>query len=207
MHKVLLLLGMLLDGPLYGYQLHQIIRAHGELYADLKKANLYYLLERLAGDGYLEVNVEPGTRGARGERLIYTITEKGRTHFYTLLRETLLSYELVHIGIETAVVFLSYLTPEEAVTLLQKRREAVQAKRAQVIADAGYTEQSSPLVVIAGDHLISLIDAELAWIDRSLAYLQKSDWTDQKPSSSSAGSPQHAGKPTCPGNQHAETHF
>jgi len=203
MHKVLLLLGMLLDGPLYGYQLHQIIRAHGELYADLKKANLYYLLERLAGDGYLEVNVEPGTRGARGERLIYIITAKGRAHFYTLLRETLQSYELVHKGIETAVVFLSYLTPEEGVTLLRKRREAVQAKRAQVVAGGVDTEQSSPLVVIASDHLISLIDAELAWIDRSLAYLQTIDWADQQQSSPSAGPSQHGGKPTCPGTQHA----
>ena len=149
------------------------------------------------------MNVEPGTRGARGERLIYSITEKGRTHFYTLLREILLSYELVHIGIETAVVFLSYLTPEEGVTLLQKRREAVQAKRAQLVADGGDTEQSSPLVVIASDHLISLIDAELAWIDRSLAYLQTIDWADQQRSSPSAGPSQHGGKPTCPGTQHA----
>src|SRR5215472_8643511 len=108
MHKVLLLLGLLLDGPLYGYQLHLIVRAHGELYADLKKANLYYLLERLAKDGFLEMEVEPGAKGARGERLIYTITEAGRTRFHILLRETLLSYELAHTGIETAVVFLSY---------------------------------------------------------------------------------------------------
>ena len=40
MHKVLLLLGLLLQGPRYGYELHQIVRAHGELYADLKKSNL-----------------------------------------------------------------------------------------------------------------------------------------------------------------------
>jgi DNA-binding PadR family transcriptional regulator len=67
MHKVLLLLGMLLGGPLYGYQLHQIVRAHGELYADLKKANLYYLLERLAKEGYLETEVETSARGFWGQ--------------------------------------------------------------------------------------------------------------------------------------------
>lgn len=203
MHKVLLLLGMLLDGPLYGYQLHQIVRAHGELYADLKKANLYYLLERLAKDGYLEMEVEAGTRGARGERLIYTITEAGRAHFYQVLRETLLHYELVHTGIETAVVFLSYLSREEGLALLKERRQTMQAKRVQVATDVGQPEKNAPLVVIAGDHLLTLIDAELAWIDRSLDYLQRVGWTDQESASSSSEQSQHSVKRTCPGNQNA----
>jgi len=89
MHKILLILGLLHHGPLHGYELHRIIRAHGELYADLKKANLYYLLDRLAADGYLHVDVEPGARGARGERLVYTLTDAGRDRFDTLLREAL----------------------------------------------------------------------------------------------------------------------
>lgn len=201
MHKVLLLLGMLLNGPLYGYQLHQIVRAHGELYADLKKANLYYLLDRLAKDGYLEVEVETGTRGIRGERLTYTITAEGRAHFYQLLRETLLQYQPVHTGVETAVVFLSYLAPVEGIALLKERRQSIQEKRAQVVADVGQPEKNPPLVVIAGDHLISLIDAELAWIDRSLDYLEKVGWATQPASSSPSEPSQHSAKGTCPGEQ------
>jgi DNA-binding PadR family transcriptional regulator len=200
MHKVLLLLGMLLDGPLYGYQLHQIIRAHGELYADLKKANLYYLLDRLAKDGYLEVEVEAGTRGARGERLVYAITAEGRSHFHQLLRETLLQYEPVHTGIGTAVVFLAHLAPDEGIALLKERRQAIQEKRVQVVADVGRPEKNPPLVVIAGDHLVSLIDTELAWIDRSLEYLQKVGWTNRPAASPSSEPSQHSIKGICPGN-------
>ena len=81
MHKILLLLGLLLRRPLHGYELHRIVRAHGELYADLKKGNLYYLLDRLAAEGYLKVQAEPGTRGARGERVIYELTDQGRARF------------------------------------------------------------------------------------------------------------------------------
>ena len=199
MHKALLLLGMLLNGPLYGYQLHQIVRAHGELYADLKKANLYYLLDRLAKDGYLEMDVETGTRGARGERLTYTITAEGRAHFHQLLRETLLQYEPVHTGVETAVVFLSYLSPAEGVALLKERRQSIQEKRVQVVADVGQAGKNPPLVVIAGEHLISLIDAELAWIDRSLDYLEKVGWVTRSASSPSSEQSQHVVKGTCPG--------
>ena len=177
MHKVLLLLGMLLDGPLYGYQMYQIVRAHGQLYVDLKKANMYYLLEHLAQDSDLEMRAEPGARGARGKRLIYSITDLGRAHFYDLLRETLLGYEPVHTGIETAIVFLAYLSTEEALALLTKRGQAVAQRRAQFVSDIGQTESSAPLVAIASDHLLSLIDAELAWIERSLTSLAQVRWT------------------------------
>ncbi len=176
MHKVLLLLGLLLRGPLYGYELHRVVRAHGELYADLKKANLYYLLERLASEGSLQVQAEPGTRGARGERLIYELTDQGRMRFTELLREILQTYEPVHTGVETAIVFLSYLPPADGLRLLIERRQAVAARRATVAADIGNQENNGPLVRIAGDHLLSLIDAELAWLDRSLAYLEALGW-------------------------------
>ena len=65
MHKELLLLGLLQSGHNTGYELHRIVTAHGELYTDLKKGNVYYLLERLAADGALTVTAEPGARGPR----------------------------------------------------------------------------------------------------------------------------------------------
>lgn len=179
MHKILLLLGLLLHRPLYGYELHQIVRAHGELYADLKKANLYYLLERLASEGYLHMETEGGTRGARGERLVYEITEQGRAKFVTLLREILHTYEPVHTGIETAVVFLQQLPPTEGLRLLEERRQIVAERRATIAAELGDQQKSGPLVYIAGDHLLSLMDAELAWIDRSLRYLDENGWAQK----------------------------
>jgi DNA-binding PadR family transcriptional regulator len=179
MHKVLLLLGLLLRGPVYGYELHRIVRAHGELYADLKKANLYYLLEKLASEGYLQMEAEPGARGARGERLVYELTERGRERFTELLREVLQTYQPVHTGIGTAVVFLSYLPHADGFRLLEERQQMVAARRATMAADLGDQEKNGPLVRIAGDHLLSLIDAELAWLDRSLRYLEEIGWVNK----------------------------
>ncbi len=185
MHKTLLVLGMLLHGSLYGYEMHRIVRAHGELYADLKKANLYYLLEHLARDGYLSVEAEAGARGARGERLIYALTDKGRARFSELLREVMLSYEPVHTGIGTAVVFLAELPTAEGIALLEQRRRIMTERRAQIADEmGGLLNDEAPadnasnreiLVRIAADHLVSLIDAELAWIARSLARLNAID--------------------------------
>ena len=171
MHKTLLILGLLLRGPLHGYEIHRIVRAHGALYTDLKKANLYYLLDRLQQDGALTVHAEPGARGARGERLIYALTNQGRARFFDLLRAILRTFDPVHTGVDVAVVFLAQLPPAEAVTLLQERRQVVGARRAQVAAELGDLTVGNGWSAIAADHLLSLIDAEQAWLDRALARL------------------------------------
>jgi DNA-binding PadR family transcriptional regulator len=179
MHKTLLILGLLRRGPLYGYELHRIVRAHGELYADLKKANLYYLLDRLAKDGYLSVRAEPGTRGARGERLIYTLTEAGQTHFNALLREVLRSYDAIHTGVEVAIVFLRLLPIHEAIVLMEERQRVISEHHVKMISELGNSKQDGILAVIASDHMLSLIDAELAWLDRSLMRLKKYGWDEK----------------------------
>jgi DNA-binding PadR family transcriptional regulator len=172
MHKALLVLGLLQTGPKSGYDIHRIVRAHGELYTDLKKANLYYLLERLARDGCLEVQAEPGARGPRGERLVYSLTEPGRRHFQELLRTVLRDYTPIHSGVEIAIVFLGHVCNAEAVALLEQRRATVVDRRSQVASELGDFASHGTLQRIAADHLLSQIDAELAWVERSLAELR-----------------------------------
>jgi DNA-binding PadR family transcriptional regulator len=178
MHKNLLLLGLLLSGPKTGYDLHRIVREHGDLYADLKKANVYYLLDRLAKEGYLDVQTEPGARGPRGERLIYSLTERGREKFSELLQQVLRTYEPVPSNVGAAVVFLPHLPEGEAIRLLEERRQSVAQRRAQVAA-FNSEEVRDTLVGLALDHLLALIDADLAWTDRALDRLRHEAVTDR----------------------------
>jgi DNA-binding PadR family transcriptional regulator len=166
-HKQLMLLGFLLRGPRHGYELHQMIKAHGELYSDLKKANVYYLLEKLAEEGCVRVRTEGGARGPRGERLVYAVTPKGRRRFEELLRAVLSAFEPAHIGIEVAAVFLNHLRRSEVLALLGRRREVVAQRRRQVAADLGDLAAVSLPVRLAADHILGSIDGELAWIDRA----------------------------------------
>jgi DNA-binding PadR family transcriptional regulator len=172
MHKSLHLLGLLLTGPKTGYELHRIVRAHGDLYADLKKANVYYLLGRLAQQGYLTVQAEPGARGRRGERLIYSLTESGRARFHELLQQVLRTFEPVPSSIGSAVVFLPRLPRDEAIRLLEERRQSVVEHRAEVAA-LNPPEACNTPVGLAMDHLLALIDADLAWTDRTLDRLRR----------------------------------
>ena len=173
MHKELHLLGLLLLGPKTGYQLHRITQAHGELYTDLKKGNVYYLLDRMARSGELEVTAEAGAPGPRRERLVYAITDQGRALFHELLRDVLRSYELPHTGVEVGMVFLPYLDVREVTQLLTERQKAVLGRRTVVAGDMESADHG-PLN-LAQDHLLSLIDAELSWIERTIERLQRKE--------------------------------
>jgi DNA-binding PadR family transcriptional regulator len=171
MHKELHLLGLLLMGPKTGYQLHRITKAHGELYADLKKGNVYYLLDRMARSGALEVTAEAGAPGPRRERLVYAITDHGRQRFHEFLREVLRTYELPHTAVEVGMVFLPYLDVTEATQLLTERRSAVLERRAAVERERQSSDHGH--VSLAEDHLLCLVDAELSWIERTIERLQR----------------------------------
>lgn len=163
MHKRLVILALLLGEPLSGYRLHQVAAAHGELYADLKKPNLYYLLSRMEQEGLVVATVEPGARGPRRERLVYAITDAGRDVFDRLLRHELRAYEPSHLGIESAAVLLDHVPVADGVRLLRERRAAAAAYRERARKSLAEPEPGS-----AGDHLLLLVEAELTWVDRAL---------------------------------------
>lgn len=176
MHKRLLLLGLLQHGPVHGYELARIVRAHGELYQDLKKANIYYLLDRLAQERFVKVRAQPGSMGRRGERLIYTLTRRGRTEFHRLLECVLATFEPSHTGVDVAVIFLSQLDEEQALGLLERRRLAVEQRRDEMATELSKVTQVGTLNRVAADHLLALVDAELAWLERSLSTLRNEEW-------------------------------
>ena len=182
MYKQVMLLGLLLEKPMYGQQIREVIERHHNLFADfIKKPTIYYQLERLTQDGYLEVHREtveaPGTGAAHDElalreRDVYYITDKGRKYFHLLLREVLGTYTPGLNEMEACLFFLQYLEPGEAITLLKERYELVARDRTvltQQMQELGYHDHAHNLV---NDHKLALLEAELNWLARTIVQLQ-----------------------------------
>jgi DNA-binding PadR family transcriptional regulator len=144
---------------------HQLVLAHGDLYSDLKKANVYYLLDRLAREGFVSVKTEQGARGPRGERLVYSLTRAGRQEMASLLRSELERYEPAHSGIEVAMVLLGQLPKAEARHLLERRLEKVEAARAELVEQLG---RAALRPGSAAEHMLMLANAERRWLKRAV---------------------------------------
>ena len=73
----LLLLGLLLDRPMHGYELYQQIQAEGiDGWFNISAAGVYYSLRKLRDQGLVAESRQRGGGSAR--KSIYRLTEKGR---------------------------------------------------------------------------------------------------------------------------------
>jgi DNA-binding PadR family transcriptional regulator len=174
--RTLMVLGLLQSGPQHGYELHRILAAHGTLNADFKKPTLYHLLHRLTVQGAVKVHSETGARGRRGERLVFALTPKGGELFQELLRHALSTYDRVETTFEMAAAYLPWIPAREARELLTKRCRAIEALHADVVNDLDHlTGQPASRILaarsLATDHALSLLEAELAWLDRAMRHL------------------------------------
>jgi DNA-binding PadR family transcriptional regulator len=174
--RTLMVLGLLQAGPQHGYELHRIVLAHGSLSADFKKPTLYHLLHRLTEQGAVRVHAEAGTRGRRGERLVFALTPAGGELFQELLRNALSTYDPVQANFEMASAYLPWLPGAEARALLRSRRAAIAGRHAEVLRELDHltgqpASQRLAARSIASDHALALLEAELAWMDRLMKHL------------------------------------
>ncbi len=75
-HTDTIILGLLLDGDKYGYEMTKLIFEHSDQQYELKEATMYSSLKRLENDKHITSYWGDETQG--GRRKYYRITESGR---------------------------------------------------------------------------------------------------------------------------------
>lgn len=159
MYRRLLLLGLLRREDMHGYRLNEFIERDMAFCTDIKKPTAYYLLDKLAEEGYLS-EVEETSDEGRPPRKTYHITAQGKQYFQELLRETLRSYDPVTFPVDMSIAFLDELPGDEALALLEERRHRVQAQLDEVRAAP---EHGGSLRYVI-EHHTQYLETELSWL-------------------------------------------
>jgi len=180
MERQLLLLGLLRREDMHGYRLNEFIERDLAFCTDVKKPTAYYLLDKLAEQGYIsEVEGTTEADSNRPPRITYHITPAGETHFMELLRDNLSHFERHTFPGDIGIAFMDALPAGEAVQRLQARRQAMQAFLAemeQVPAHQG------PLNLVV-DHHVRHMRAEIDWLDGVLDWLESATDIEEESSS------------------------
>ena len=129
MEKKLLLLGLLLSHDMHGYQLYDMIHQYAGIAITLKKSNAYKLLNDMERDGWVTHQEEQV--GNRPPRRVYTVTDEGKAAFDRLLRRNLSSFPTPEFPGVVGLDFVQMLPRDEAIALLEQRRDAIDAKYRQ----------------------------------------------------------------------------
>jgi DNA-binding PadR family transcriptional regulator len=174
----LVILGLLRERPLYGYEIKQIIEEHMSDWTSIAFGSIYFALDKLAQEQFVEkVGVEQ--EGKRPSRSVYQITQAGRDEFVRLLREGWQKFELQYFGMDIYLFFMGVLPLEEVKGYLQQRLailesvvDHLQSHRAEVLANPEVPRLAGAIF----DHSLVHTQAELNWIADLLDKLERGEY-------------------------------
>ncbi|MFC2018749.1 PadR family transcriptional regulator [Chloroflexota bacterium] len=169
MVQQLLLLGILLRGKMHGYRLNEYVAHAMSLYTDITKSTVYYTLDKLEKEGYVEHMTE--REGKRPERRVYQINKKGEECFFGLLREHLSNYERTFYADDVGIAFMDRLPAVEAHRLLTGKREKLKTILQQFREHPEHGGNWHYVV----SHNIAHLKADFAWVNNILSELDKAD--------------------------------
>jgi len=163
----LLLLGLLTEGRMHGYQMNEILSHFEGFIEEVKPGTAYNALRRLEGDGFIEASLE--REGNRPERKVYELTSSGRELFLRQLRENLSQFQFVPSSDQAGLFFIEHLPKEEVAQLLK-------SKRIQAIEMLEKVQQHPPhgesLAFVMG-HAIAQLEASVRWLDKAIERLNE----------------------------------
>jgi DNA-binding PadR family transcriptional regulator len=179
----LVILGLLRQESLHGYELKHIIGEHMGDWTRIPVGSIYFALGKLADEGKIrELSVE--REGKRPEKTVYEITESGEEEFLSLLRECLGTSEREYHEIDLGLAFLDALKPKEAAALFRARvtlleGEVLRLKKHK--AESMKLSDVPPSAKAIFTHSQRHLEAELAWSREVLAELEAGRLSKKRP--------------------------
>jgi len=172
-------LGLLAEGSLYGYELLERFRARSMgFWAEVGKASVYQGLRRLEREGLVSGRAQEGTEGP--DRRVYRITRQGRDRLRRGLVERFAGGGPYEVGSNLAFGFAHLLPADEVRKGLAAREAALAAFREAIAGErARVAEERGPARAVANRMLEqqdALAGAEAAWLAafrRDLARLRR----------------------------------
>lgn len=158
MERELLLLGLLRGQEMHGYQLNEIISRVNK-YIGIKKATVYFLLDKMAESGWITRTDEQ--EGNRPPRRVYHLTAEGEAIFQRLLRDNLAQHHPTHFTGDIGLAFADVLPPDDLKALLHNRRAAAET---ELMALRTTVHPAGSLRWII-EHQVRHLIAELDWLD------------------------------------------
>lgn len=167
--RAILLLGMIKTQRSHGYLVNDFIEKNLSRVADMKKATAYATLDKLSREGWVIVTTEQV--GNRPPRKVYDLTPAGEAHLDSLIRKSLRAAEPLRFGSDAAVMFLDEIPIEDAAEALRGR---LSERRDQLAAYEAAPKHGMGLGVdLALDHVKLHLAAEVEWLVRTIASLEK----------------------------------
>ena len=163
----LAVLGTLTERPMHPYEMAATMRDRGKEYSiKLNYGSLYTVVDNLAKHGLIEAG-EAHREGRRPERTVYRLTDAGRAELEDWMSELIAVPVKEYPRFEAALSLLPVLGPDQVITLLGDRIQALEQQIAEVKDNLRTYAWLPRLFLIEVEYHLAMQEAELDWV-RSL---------------------------------------
>src|SRR5439155_5280283 len=120
-------LGLLAEGPSYGYELKaRFEEAIGPQWGELNIGHLYQILDRLMRDGYVSRRAVP--QADRPDKLVYRLTKAGRQELEAWLAQPHVRQSGYRDDFFLKLLVATRLGPERLIEVIEGQRQAYLAE-------------------------------------------------------------------------------
>jgi DNA-binding PadR family transcriptional regulator len=179
----LIVLWLLYEKPLHAYGMQKLIESEGKarVVNVRSRASLYQALERLMRLGLVEVAETVKVPGYP-DRIVYAITDSGRTVAREWLREMLRDTGEEFPEFVAAVSLLFALAPDDAREQLEQRERRLAAELSETHAAMAEAPPGLPrLFLLEEEYRRAVLEAQLAWLRGVIDDLRERrlDWSEE----------------------------
>ena len=167
----LLVLGLLLDRSMHGYEINQYVETEGiTTWFNISTPAIYYSLNKLRRQGFI---FEMISQGGGAKKSVYHPTEKGREQFFAGMEEALSSEEPVLLEYDLGIFLLNKLPHDRALALLEKRMDFLQRRSSKLdkTLERERMTGEQPLKIAILDHAAACARMETQWLDGIIRHL------------------------------------
>lgn len=169
----LILLGILADGPLHGYEVRKAIEEKLGPLIGIKTCSVYYSLDKLEKEGFLASR--SARSGKRPKKYIYKLTENGQRELKKLLVRNLLMVERPFFNLNLSLYFLKHIDPASFEKALVKRvgyLQTVSKHYLEPMARECGPEQEDCIRKV-GEHDSGILEEEIRFTKKLLTKLKQ----------------------------------
>ncbi|UCC62181.1 MAG: DUF4388 domain-containing protein [Anaerolineae bacterium] len=161
----LLLLGLLMDKPMHGYEISQTVKTEGiDAWFNVSTAAIYYSLNKLRNQGLV---AETKYRDAGAPvRSVFRLTNAGREAFFLAMEECLGSQERTFFDYDLGIFLLNKVPRHRALALMEERLAFLKewGASSQSALLAAQQRGDSPLHLAILGHAASSARMEADWL-------------------------------------------
>ncbi len=174
----MVILGLLRERPLYGYEIKQIIEEHMGDWTSIAFGSIYFALEKLTDEKFVEkAGLE--RKGKRPSRCVYQITRAGRGEFLRLLRKSWQTFEQQYFDLDICLLFLKDLPAQEVIGYLRRRQailreilDHLKSHRAEQLKLPDVPKHAAAIF----NHSTLHTQAELMWVNDLLKKMEGAEY-------------------------------